>query len=508
MEHILSLNWLVFSPLIAFGLILSPLFGDNEVIIRRFSKGFACLHFFYTILFLAVFDPSTYGMSFGTELKIADVSWLNVLGISASFAVDGLSLLLVVLSSFIFLLAFVASKSSIRTKHKFYYSMMFLLQCAVLGVFCAKDMFLFFLFWELELIPMYFLISEWGSGDCKKSAMKFILYTFLGSMVMLIGMLTLYFYSFAVSNTLTSNIEMLSIAEPIYPIWFQRAVFFAFLIGFAIKIPIIPFHTWLPDAHSDAPTPVSMILAAILLKMGVYGVIRYNVCIFPEIFKWFAPALMIFAVINIVWAACCAIVQKDLKRIVAFSSISHMGIVLLGLAALNQVGLDGAMYQMLSHGLISAGLFMIVGIIYNRCKTRDLTSINGLGEVMPNLLVLSLPIILACAGVPLLAGFPGELMSFVASFSAEFENMVLPKVLSIIGVGGLILCAAYCLRILHSVYFSPITEQYSNIKDIRGHQLVILFILAIAIIMFGLFPGAILDIINPLSSVIIDILKV
>ncbi len=504
----LSLSFLVFSPLIAFGVILSPLLGDNEVFIRRFSKGFASLHFLYSLFFLAYFDPSGYGMSYETELKIAGVSWLKTLGITATFAVDGLSVLLVVLTCFVFVLALVASKSSIRTKHKFYYSMIFLLQTAVLGVFCAKDMFLLFFFWELELIPMYFLISEWGSGNAQKSAMKFILYTFFGSIFLLLGMLALYFYSFSTNGVLTANMEMLNISESVYPLGFQMLVFLAFLIGFAVKLPIVPLHTWLPDAHCDAPTPVSIILAAILLKMGAYGIIRFNVLIFPEIFKIFAPIMMILAVVNIIFAACVAIVQKDLKKIVAYSSISHMGIVLLGLSALSQIGLTGAIFQIFAHGFISAGLFMMVGIIYNRCKTRDIDSLGGLGEVMPRFMMLSFPVAFAAAGLPLLVGFPGELLSFIAAFSVYFTNFVSAKILTVAALFGLILSAVYVLRILHGVFYTSLPEQYSNIKDIRGHQLVIMFVLALTVILFGIMPNALIDIFSPLTAIIMDMLKV
>ncbi|MDD3237699.1 MAG: NADH-quinone oxidoreductase subunit M [Candidatus Gastranaerophilales bacterium] len=508
MENYLSLIWLVFAPLIAFGLILTPFFGNNEVFIRRFSKGFASLHFLYTLLFLAFYDTSSCSFVYESELKMFDSSWLKSLGISASFGVDGLSLLLVVLTSFIFLLAFIASKSAIRTKHKFYYSMMFLLQTAVLGVFCAKDMFLFFLFWELELVPMYFLISEWGTGNAQKSALKFILYTFCGSVFMLLGMLALYFYSFATNGVLTANIDMLSISESVYPIAFQMLVFVAFFIGFAVKIPIIPFHTWLPDAHTDAPTPVSMILAAILLKMGCYGLLRFNMGIFPDVFKIFAPILLVLAVISILWAAFTAIAQVDLKRIIAYSSISHMGIVILGLGTLTRIGLDGAIFLMFAHSLISAGLFMIVGVVYNRCKTRDIDSLGGLGSVMPWFMRLALPIGFAAAGLPLLAGFPGELLSFIGAFTSDFMESSLSMVCGVLAMFALILSSVYVLKILHNIFFNKLPVQYENVRDIRGHQLVVLFVLAFAVIIFGLFPNTVLDIFSSYSSVLIDMLKV
>lgn len=508
MVNYLSLIFLVFSPLIAFGVILSPIFGDNEVLIRRFSKGFASLHFIYSLLFLVGFNPISYNMSYESELKIFDVSWLKTLGITASFGVDGFSLLLVILTSFVFLLALIASKSSIRTKHKFYYAMIFLLQTAVLGVFCAKDMFLFFLFWELELIPMYFLISEWGSGNAQKSAMKFILYTFFGSVFMLLGMLALYFYSFSTSGVLTANMEMLNISESVYPIGFQILVFLAFFIGFAVKIPIMPFHTWLPDAHCDAPTPVSMILAAILLKMGVYGLIRFNIQIFPEVFSLFAPVLLTLGILNIVLAGCISIVQKDLKKLVAYSSISHMGIVLLGLGSLSQVGFNGAIFQVFAHAFISVGLFMIVGIIYNRCKTRDIDSLSGLGLVLPKLMILSFPICLAGAGLPLLVGFPGELLSFIAAFNNPFENALFFKPMVICGILGLILSASYMLKMIHGSLFGALPDNYQNVRDIRGHQLVVLFVLVVVIFVFGIVPNVLIDIFNTFTTVIMDLLRI
>lgn len=507
-NNILSLIVLVFSPLIAFSVILSPLLGDNEVFIRRFSKGFASLHFLYSLLFLAVFDPTNLGYSFETELKTFDVSWLKSLGITATFGVDGLSILLVVLTSFMVLIALIVSKNIIRTRYRFYYSMMFLLQTAVLGVFCAKDMFLFFLFWELELVPMYFLISEWGSGESKKSAMKFLLYTFFGSMFMLLGMLMLYFYSFSANGVMTANIDSLNIAEPSYPLAFQILIFIFIMIGFAVKLPIIPFHTWLPDAHTDAATPVSMLLAAVLLKMGAYGIIRFNLMIFPDIFKMLAPIIMVFALINIIWAAMCAIVQKDLKRLVAYSSISHMGIVLLGLAAINQIGINGAIFQMIAHSFITAGLFLVVGIVYARCKTRDISVLSGLGEKMPILMMTGLVISLAATGLPLLAGFPGELMAFIGTFTSDVQDGFLPKIAAFIAVFAIILSAAYVLKLFHGIFYSGLPSQYNNVKDVSGHILGVLLILVAIIVVFGVSPSLLIDYFSTFTSILTDILKV
>lgn len=504
----MSLIWLVFSPLVAGGLILCPVFPNHEVKIRRFAKGFASLHFIYTILFLIFFNPANYSMSFEKELTFFGHSWLKTLGITATFAIDGLSMLMIVLTSFLVLLALVASKSNITSRHKLYYALVLILQTAILGVFCAKDMFLFFLFWELELVPMYFLISLWGGGNSKKSAMKFLLYTFFGSIFMLFAMLILYFYNFAISGLLTSNMEMLNMSETACPFWFQLVVFICFFIAFAVKLPIVPFHTWLADAHSDAPTPVSMLLAGILLKMGAYGLIRFNMQIFPEIFQLVAPVILVMGLVNLLWGGFLAYVQTDIKRIIAFSSISHMGIVLLGLGALNVIGFSGAVFQMVAHGFISAGMFMVAGVVYLRTKTRELVSLGGLGEVMPTVMFLAMPIFLAALGLPLLVGFPGELMSFIGVFNSSIDAQALVKIVAVLAIFGLLLSAGYILRLVHKTFFSNILEQFKSLKDVSPHEFSVLFVLICAIFVFGMFPMAIVDVFSTFTGIIIDVLKV
>ncbi len=503
----LSLTALIFSPLIAFGLIVCPLFPNHEVKIRRFAKTFAALHFIYTLVFLMFFNPQNPGWSYATEIKIFGSSWLEQLGITATFAVDGLSMIFVTLTSFIVLLALMASKNTITTKQKLYYSMIFLLQTAILGVFCARDMFLFFLFWELELIPMYFLISQWGTGNSRKSAMKFVLYTFLGSVIMLFGMLCLYFCNLDTAVQLTAALDKMSIESSFYPTWFQYLIFLCFFIGFAVKIPIVPLHSWLADAHVDAPAPVSMILAGVLLKLGAYGLIRFNMEIFPEIFHSFAAILMILGVINIIHASLVAFAQVDIKRVVAFSSIAHMGIVLLGLGALNSIGFNGAVFQMLAHGVISAGLFMLVGIIYLRTKTRIVTDLGGLGQVMPKCMYFAIVICLAALGLPFLIGFPGEFMSITGVFLSEM-NVNLNIIITMLALIGLVFSAGYILYIFHKTFYSNLLEQNKNIKDIVGYEGVILLFLAVVIIFFGVYPTALLNIFETSSNVILSILQV
>lgn len=497
----LSILVLIFSPLAAASILFSPFFHGNEVRIRRFSKGFGSLHFIYTLLFLVFFNPLHEGLSYYKEITFFDRSWIQPLGVRMSFGIDGLSLLMIVLTSFIFLLALIASKSNIRTKHKFYYSMIFLLQTAVLGVFCARDMFLFFMFWELELIPMYFLIGQWGHGQCKSSAMKFVLYTFLGSLFMLLGILLLHFYNFATYGNLTADLGSISAGAPDFPMFMQIVISVLLLIGFAVKIPIVPLHTWLPDAHVDAPTPVSMILAAILLKMGAYGVLRFNMTLLPEAFKTIAPILAIFAVINIIYTAFVAYAQSDLKKVVAYSSISNMGIVLLGLCSLNVIGLSGAVFQMISHGIISAGLFMLVGIIYLRTKTREIPELGGLGHTMPRLMGFGLILSFAAVGLPLLMGFIGEFLVFLGSFNSDL------KIYAIISLLILILSAAYILRLLHKAFFANIFERWANTKDITNHEFVVLFALTLVIGFFGVFPMSIINLIQPSITNILQFLQ-
>jgi len=500
----LSLIILIFSPLVISGLLFSPFFKDNEVRIRRFSKGFASLHLIYTLLFLVFFNPLKDGISYYKEVTFFGSSWIEPLGLKFAFGLDGISLLMVLLTSFIILLALIASKSNIKVKHKFYYSLIFLLQTAILGVFCARDMFLFFMFWELELIPMYFLIGQWGDPKAKSSAMKFVLYTFFGSLFMLLGILLLHFYNFAIYGNMTADFANIVINSPDFPMPMQLLISILLLIGFAVKMPIVPLHTWLPDAHVDAPTPVSMILASVLLKMGAFGIIRFNMQILPEAFKLIVPVLVIFAIINIIYTAFIAYSQTDLKKIIAYSSISNMGIVLLGLCSLNLIGLSGAIFQMLAHGLISAGLFMVVGIIYLRTKTRDISELGGLGEVMPRLMGFGIILTMASVGLPLLMGFVGEFLVFLGGFNSAIDSYVPIKIYTLVALLILILSACYMLRFLHKTFFSTLLEKWKKLKDITIPEFVVLSVISLFVVFFGIFPMAILDIVQPVLTSIIQ----
>ncbi len=335
MDIFLSVPFLIFMPLLVSMFLISPLFTRNEIIVRRFSKGVFLFHFLYTLLMLACFDSAN---PYTSEIHFFGLDWIQSMGVKFIFKIDSISMIMTVLTSFVFLLASMASKFNIRTNHKFYYSMLLLLMSSILGIFTAGDMFVFFLFWELELIPAYFLIGEkWKGGKCsegntaspeQKSAIKFVLYTFLGSMVMLLGILLLHYYNFISSGVLSSVFT--DILSSKIPDSIQILISICLLIGFGVKLPIIPLHTWLPDAHTNAPTPVSMVLAGILLKTGAYGIYRFNYEALPDAFLKIAPILAVFALVNIIYTAFAAYSQTDIKRIVAYSSI--WGLFFLGSA--------------------------------------------------------------------------------------------------------------------------------------------------------------------------------
>ena len=366
----LSLIALVLLPLLPMLLILSPIFPNNAVFVRRFAKWFAGLHFAYALLFLFKFDPDLLSMSFQQELLPLGSSWAKTMGITATFAVDGLSILLCVLTSFIFLIALIVSKYAITSKHKLYYSLIFLLETSLLGVFCAKDVFLFFLFWCLELIPMYFLISLWGKENSQKTATKYLVYSSLGNMFLLFGILVLYCYNFSISGVMTANIDALSFDEYVSSIWFQIAIFIALFLGFAIKIPVVPFHSWLSDLHSKSPMPVNIISSSVLLCMGAYGLIRFNMQMFPTTFKALSVYMMSLASVGIVYSALIAFAQKDVSRLLSYAIIAQGGFILIGLTSITEIGFTGAIFQIFARSLIFAGLFLLIGFIYLRVKNE------------------------------------------------------------------------------------------------------------------------------------------
>lgn len=494
--NLLSLLILLIIPLIAALSIV--FFFEKESTIRRVSKLVAFLHFIYALFFILYLDPAAGTSQVVQEILNDGKLWINSIGISFSLAIDGVSLVMVILTVFITLMAIIASKDVIKDKHKFYYALVFLLEFAVLGVFLARDLFLFFLFWELELIPMYFLISLWGTGRPKYSAMKFVLYTFFGSLFMLAAILAIYYCYLMQTGTLTMDMGLLGLYNG-YPASLQFFAFIGFFIAFAVKFPIVPLHNWLPDAHVDAPTPISMLLAGILLKMGAYGLIRINMYFFPSVFNLFAPVIFIMGIVNIIYAAMIAFAQNDLKKMIAYSSISHMGIVLVGLCAMNSIGVSGAVMQMIAHGLISAGLFFIVGVIYLRTKTRDITKLGGLVQKLPMLYYFSMLLALASVGLPGLVGFVGEALCFYGAAVSDTFGLI--RVFAGIALLGAIFGAVYMTSLLKKVFCGVMLDDYNEIENVKPHELVVLFSLAILTVILGAFPNIIVNIFSlPIDS--------
>lgn len=496
MNIFLSIPFLIFMPLVVSLFVISPLFTKNEIVVRRFTKGVCLFHFLYSILMLACFDSAN---PYTSEIHFFGLDWVQSIGVKFAFQIDSVSMILTVLTSFVFLLAAFASKLNIRKSHKFYYSMLLLLMASILGIFTASDMFVFFLFWELELIPAYFLIGgKWREEDetqlenAKKSAVKYVLFTFLGSMIMLLGILLLHYYNFISNGILSANFA--DIVDSAIPDYIQNLIAICLLIGFGVKLPIVPLHTWLPDAHTNAPTPVSMILAGILLKTGAYGIYRFNYETMPVSFHWLAPTLAIFALINIIYTAFIAYAQTDIKRIVAYSSISNMGLILLGLCAFDKIGLSASVFHMVAHALVTCGLFMIAGIVYLRFKNRDINTLGGIATVMPRLFGFATLIVLASIGVPAFAPFVSEILTIIGAMNSDLSEIL--KFSAVFSLPLLILSSCYMLKFLHRGFFAELKPEYEKINDISVHEFLVLAAILAGLVIFGLYPNAILGMIG------------
>ena len=402
--------------------------------------------------------------------------WVPEMGMTYALGVDGMSLPMVLLTTLISLLALVAS-GSIGERVKQYHAWFLVLESAMLGVFMAQDWFLFYMFYELALVPMFFLIGVWGGKERAAASMSFFLYTLAGSVLMLIGLIAAYL------ATPGHSFDMATMAEASagWTTAFQTAAFLACLAGFAVKVPVFPLHGWLPLAHVEAPVPVSMVLSAVLLKMGAYGLLRMA-DLFPAGFEWFTPTLLVLGLVNIVYGALMAWRQNDLKAMVAFSSISHMGFVLVGLSALTATGFAGAMMQMFTHGLIAATLFMLVGMIYERTHTRQITEFGGLYSVLPRYSMLMTIALLASMGLPGLAGFVSEFHTLVGAF--ERWGLVVG-----IACAGVLITAGYCLRTVSRMFSGPVNPRFGQLKDLSAREMAAAVPLVALIVALGLFPA-------------------
>ncbi len=407
--------------------------------------------------------------------------WIPTIGVSYQLGMDGISLLLVMMTTLLGFIAVLSSWNAITDRVKQYYIFLLLLQTGMLGVFVTLDFFLFYVFWEVMLVPMYFLIGVWGGPRKLYAAIKFFLYTLVGSVLMLLGILAIYFAFYRETGIYTFDITQLWTIN--YPE--LNWVFWAFFIGFAIKVPMFPFHTWLPDAHVEAPTAGSVILAGVLLKMGTYGFVRFSIPMLPEASQEFGWYILVLAVIGIIYGALVALVQSDWKKLVAYSSVSHLGFVMLGVFALTELGLQGGILQMVNHGLATGGLFLIVGIMYEQTHTREIAAYGGIAKVVPVFAALFLIIALASMGLPLLNGFIGEFMILQGTFASTHAG----PWYALFAVSGIVLGAAYLLWLYQRLMFGTIDNpENEKLKDVSLREQATLVPLVLLCIWIGVYP--------------------
>ena len=479
--------------------------------IAYFATGVAALDFLISLPLFFQWDASQAGLDPRTMERFA---WIPSIGVQYIFAVDGISVLFVLLTTLLGLIAVVSSWSAIHERVKEYYIFLLALQTGMLGVFMAFDLFLFYVFWEVMLVPMYFLIGIWGGENRLYAAIKFFLYTLFGSVLMLLGILAVYFYYGNLTHTYTFDITLLHTlgADPGF-FELSKWVFWAFFVGFAIKVPMFPFHTWLPDAHTEAPTAGSVILAGVLLKMGTYGFVRFNLPMMPEATRLFAPYVLALSVIGIVYGALVAMVQRDWKKLVAYSSVSHLGFCMLGVFALNANGINGGILQMINHGLSTGALFLIVGIIYERRHTRMISEFGGLSKQMPVFATIFMIITMSSIGLPALNGFIGEFTILAGAFQIPGDvGITLPlvgwflggKFWAICGVTGIVLGAAYMLWLYQRTMFGGLDNpENQKLTDCNRREVLYLIPLIAMCVWIGLYPKPFFQILDkPVARIV------
>jgi NADH-quinone oxidoreductase subunit M len=434
----------------------------------------------------------------GSELRFEEnVSWIGYIGSRYHVAVDGISLWLVLLTTLLMPIAVVSSWTAIHKRQLSYYAFLLILESAMIGVFVSFDLLLFYLFFEASLVPMFFLIGIWGGERRIYAAVKFFIYTAVGSLLMLVGILSLYF----IYHTFDYATLLQAIAASPLPDRFEFWLFVAFALAFCIKVPLFPFHTWLPDAHTEAPTAGSVILAGVLLKMGTYGLMRFNLALFPNAARWWAPVIIILAVIGIIYGALVAMVQPDVKRLVAYSSVSHMGFVVLGLFSFTELGMQGSLYQMFNHGVSTGALFLFVGFIYERRHTRMISEFGGLSKPMPWFATLFVFASLSSIGLPFLNGFVGEFFILLGTWTSRAVGR--PWLTTMLAATGVIWAAVYMLWMLQRVVFGPITNpENAGLSDLNKRELGLLLPLLVLMLFMGVYPRVFLDRSKPSVEVI------
>lgn len=480
------LSSLVFLPAI-FALIIAIWPRGNTL--RPLALGFALIEFLLSLKLLQNFQPSSASLQL-----VEKYPWIERFGISYFMGVDGISLWLVLLTTFLTPIIILASWNSIEERVKGFHASLFILQTAMLGSFLALDAILFYLFWELSLIPMYFMVGIWGGARRIYATIKFFIYTMVGSVLMLIAIIYMMYLteeSFGQMSASLLDFYKLNIPFVGGTLWsLQSLLFFAFALAFAIKVPLFPLHTWLPDAHVEAPTPGSVILAGVMLKMGTYGILRWVIPLFPEAAEYWAWLFLLLGTIGIIYGALVAMVQPDIKKLVAYSSVSHMGYIVLGLFVFNSYGISGGLYQMLNHGISTGALFLLIGMIYERTHSREISKYGGLASALPVFTIFFFIITLSSIAVPMTNGFVGEFLILLGAFEAQ-------PVFAVFAVSGVILGAAYMLWMFKRVFFGEpgelVRDEKHPLHDLNAREIAVLSPLVVMVFWMGLFPNHFLD---------------
>jgi len=497
------LTLMTFTPLVG-ALFILFLPKDNAKGVRTVAAFFATLALLFTLFAWGAYDSNSgqivqlvEGNPYIEGKTDAGYAWIPTFNIYYFVGVDGLSLPLLLLTALLSLVAVITS-FNIENRVKEYFFFLLLLEAGMMGVFSALDFFLFYFFWEIMLVPMYFLIGIWGGPKKEFAAIKFFLYTLFGSVFMLLAMLALYFWS----EPNTFNMLELKRQAGNYGETFQIVVYLALFVGFAIKVPVFPFHTWLPLAHVEAPTAISIILAGVLLKMGIYGLLRISFPILPAATLWFSFPLLVLGFINVVYGALCALAQTDIKKLVAYSSISHMGYCLMGMASLSAIGINGAIFQMLGHGFVSGALFLMVGVVYDRAHHRDVDGFGGLGLQMPKYTGLMMLFCMASLGLPGLVGFVGEFLCLLGAFNPNdiVGSKTYFRVFTALSVLGILITAGFYLWMIQRVFLGKLNPKYTELTDMDSREKLAVVPLAILTVICGVYPWILLKIMSPASE--------
>lgn len=466
------LSTLIFAPFVGAAALLL-VSRAQEQLIRGIALLTSLLVFVLSVPLFTEFDKTTHLMQF-----VERYAWIPTWNITYSIGVDGISVLFVLLSTLVTILCVLISWNAVTSKVKEFYAALLLMEGAMIGVFSSLDFFLFYLFWEAMLIPMFLLIGVWGGPKRVYAAIKFFLYTLVGSVLMLVGIIVLYFHA-------GRTFDILELMNRTYPYEMQLWLFWAFFAAFAVKVPMFPVHTWLPDAHTEAPTAGSVILAAVLIKMGAYGFLRFSLPLFPEASKAMTGPLLALSVIAIIYGAVVCLAQSDLKRLIAYSSVSHMGFVTLGIFALNVQGLEGGILQMINHGIVTGALFLSVGVIYERTHSREIRDYGGLATVLPVYAAFFMVFTLASIGLPGMNGFVGEFLILLGGFAAN-------RLAGVLAATGIIIGAAYMLWLYQRVFFLNVNEKINGLPDMDLREVVTLLPMVVLVFWIGVYPDTFL----------------